>query len=92
MLACTVSFIFVLLHTTLSMLRKEIDKGTFEYMWKLAEPEEGATEGCFLRLQQQEFYEEGYGDGAQLKYYPGVSAIARAIIGAQHETVERYIE
>jgi len=44
-------------------------------MWKLADPGKGAAEGCFLRLQQQEFYEEGYGDGAQLKYYPGVSVM-----------------
>ena len=61
-------------------------------MWKLAEPGKGAAEGCLLRLQQQEFYEEGYGDGAQLQYYPDVSVMTWAVIGAQFDTVERYIE
>ncbi|KAJ3570456.1 hypothetical protein NP233_g4390 [Leucocoprinus birnbaumii] len=58
-------------HVTLSgsdtRLHK-IDKETFEFMWKLSGP--GHTEGCFMRLKQQEFYEEGYGDGAQLNHYP----------------------
>lgn len=48
----------------------KIDRETFEFMWKLSEPGKGAAEGCFLRLKQQEFYEEGYGDGTQLDYYP----------------------
>ena len=38
-------------------------------------PEKEPQRAVFLRLQQQEFYEEGYGDGAQLKYYPGVSVM-----------------
>jgi hypothetical protein len=52
----------------------EIDQETFEYMWKLSEPGKGDAEGCFMRLKQEELYEEGYGDGVGHNYYPGVSS------------------
>lgn len=42
-------------------------------MWQLSEPGKGHAEGCFLRLKQEELYEEGHGDGNVLDFYPDVS-------------------
>ncbi|EKM76500.1 hypothetical protein AGABI1DRAFT_78624 [Agaricus bisporus var. burnettii JB137-S8] len=60
-------------HVTLSgkdVRIQQIDKDTFDYMWQLSEPGKGPAEGCFLRLKQEELYEDGHGNGNVLDFYP----------------------
>jgi hypothetical protein len=45
---------------------------TFKVMWDLSAPGGGA-EGCFLRLDQKEYYREEYAQPDPLKMMPDVS-------------------
>ncbi|KXN91811.1 D-amino-acid oxidase [Leucoagaricus sp. SymC.cos] len=83
-------------HVTLSgkdARLQKIDRETFEYMWKLSEPGKGDAEGCFLRLKQEELYEEGFGNEAPLDYYPNWQEISSSTLqpgivkGVEFETL-----
>jgi hypothetical protein len=50
----------------------ELDMDTFKVMWDLSAPGGGA-EGCFLRLNQTEYYREEYTQPDPLEIMPDVS-------------------
>lgn len=56
---------------------EEFDKQTFEFMWKLSGPGQESAEGCFLRLKQEELYEDGYGGRNPPDFYPNVRPLQR---------------
>jgi hypothetical protein len=58
----------------------EIDKDTFDYMWQLSEPDKGPAEGCFLRLKQEELYEDGHGNGNVPDFYPDVGYLGYRVL------------
>jgi hypothetical protein len=51
----------------------EMDKETFQKMWDLSAPG-GQAEGCFLRLQQTEWYHELRKDFSSFSWMPDVSS------------------
>jgi D-amino-acid oxidase len=50
----------------------ELDKDTFKVLWDMSAPGSGA-EGCFLRLDQTEYYREQYTQPDPLETMPDVS-------------------
>lgn len=49
-------------------------------MWQLSEPGKGPAEGCFLRLEQEELYEDGHGNGNVLDFYPDVGSLRHRVL------------
>lgn len=51
----------------------ELDMDTFKVMWNLSAPGGGA-EGCFMRLDQKEYYRAEYTQPNPLEVMPDVSS------------------